>query len=269
MRSAVCVIVKDEERNILEWLAFQKVIGFDAVILVNHKSTDATLHKARLVTDLIPIHFLEETRSPPKLQERVYLEVCDRFKEEFDWIAFIDSDEFIVNDSGHRIASLLEVNEHSSAIAIPWIFFGSSGLVDYNPGLVVEDYTRRSNYDFNPNELVKSIVRPKQVKGCPNSHCFVVEGSYTLPDGGILSEWKSEGRLKKYPVGAKWRVNHYYTRSQAHWKQRMKRGQLGGFVRTMEEFKAYDRNEVEDRTAIKYSTELRLTLAGLVKAKIA
>jgi glycosyltransferase involved in cell wall biosynthesis len=262
-------MVRDEERNILEWLAFQKAIGFDAVIFVNHKSTDATMAIANKASAFIPMHFLEETRSPPKLQERVYLEVCERFKDQFDWIAFIDSDEFIVNDAGLKIAALLEHCKNSAAIAVPWIFFGSSGLVNFNTGLVIEDFVRRSNYDFNPNELIKTIVRPERVKACPNSHCFVVDGPYTLPDGSVISSWKSEGRLKQFPAATQWRVNHYYTRSQAHWQQRMKRGQLGEFVRTMQEFKAYDRNEVEDRTATKYAGEVKLIMRQVADGKLA
>jgi hypothetical protein len=47
MRAAVCLFVRDEERDIAEWLAFQFAVGFDAVILYDNGSVDRTAEIAQ------------------------------------------------------------------------------------------------------------------------------------------------------------------------------------------------------------------------------
>lgn len=262
MKTACCIMVKNEQESILEWIVYHKVLGFDEIILVDHSSDDRTVDMAQLASLVVPVSVINEQRLPPRLQERVYLEVCDRFKETFEWIAFLDADEFLVSSDSAKLADLLSINEANDAIAVPWLFYGSSGWDRRHPGLVTEVYNNRSEFSFDPNELVKSIVRPKSVIDCPNSHCFLVKGSYGLPDGSQPA-WKSPGRLHHFPSTSNWRVNHYYTRSREHWERRMKRGQLGGFVRTWAEFAAYDRNEVADTSAHKILPQVKAILAGL------
>jgi hypothetical protein len=53
-------------------------------------------------------------------------------------------------------------------------------------------------------------------------------------------------------------VNHYFTRSRAHWAAKLQRGYPSDFVvRKMEEFAEYDRNEIEDGIAARHVGALR------------
>ncbi|MDQ2762188.1 MAG: glycosyltransferase family 2 protein [Pseudomonadota bacterium] len=55
MKTAVCVIVKDETRDLAEWLAYQVAVGFDAIIAYENRSSDATpdiLDKSTRAIDL-------------------------------------------------------------------------------------------------------------------------------------------------------------------------------------------------------------------------
>ena len=42
MKSAICMIVRDEARDILEWIAFHARAGFDAQVIFDNGSTDGT-----------------------------------------------------------------------------------------------------------------------------------------------------------------------------------------------------------------------------------
>jgi hypothetical protein len=103
---------------------------------------------------------------------------------------------------------------------------------------------------------VKSIVRPARVVTGINARCFAVDGTYCGPDGGPLL-WQQPGILRTSPQLNDWRVQHYFTRSMAHWQERMQRGQLSRLTRTMEMFFEYDRNEVLDEAALRFLPPLR------------
>jgi glycosyltransferase involved in cell wall biosynthesis len=42
LRAAACLFVRDEERDIAEWLAFQIAVGFDCCIVYDNGSLDRT-----------------------------------------------------------------------------------------------------------------------------------------------------------------------------------------------------------------------------------
>lgn len=259
MRIACCLIVKNEESIIGEWIAYHYLLGFDAFIIVDHMSTDATRDVAVKMQDITTVHVLDERGQPPELQKRVYMDVVKAFVDQYDWIAFIDADEFIASNSALQIRGLLEYTS-ASAIALPWLIFGSNGLKERGNGLLIEEFDHRSMPDFSPNLHVKSIIRPRAVVSCINAHCFQLNGFYARPDGIRVTWGRAPGQLDAFPKNSEWQVNHYFTRSRGDWGRRMNRGQLGAFVRTWAEFDAYDKNDQLDLSAKRRSPEVRALL---------
>lgn len=259
VKSAACLIVKNEGTNILEWIAFHKVIGFDTIFVIDDRSLDDTKTVAASCAAAFDVRVLDLAFDGLGRQAKQYQQVCFDYKGEFDWIAFFDSDEFLVPDGSETLAEMLVRNMASSAIAVPWRMFGSSGHTDKPKGLVIEEYINRSRDDFAPTKHVKSIVKPSKVIKSENPHYFQISGEYVLPNGN-KPVWKQLGVLDQMPPTLNWYLNHYFTRSFSHWQDRMARGQLGQFVRTAQDFEIYDRNEVPDTRAA--------SMAGAVKEKI-
>lgn len=257
LKTAVCVIVKNEADHILEWIFHHINIGFDTILLYDDHSTDSTREKAAQAGTIADVRVMPWPETERERQAASYEAVCRSFEAEFDWIAFFDADEFIVPSAGERLSDLLARHGDSSAIAIPWLMFGSSGHEKATDNLIIADYTQRADYDFPPNRHVKSIVRPSQVTRCINAHIFNVEGDYAMPDGSPV-EWKSAGLLVNTPDYTNWRLHHYFTRSKEHWEKRLMRGQLGKTVRTDKEFSTYDRNEIRDESALVFIKEINI-----------
>ena len=248
MKCAVCLYVRNEERDITEWIAYHKVLGFDAFLIYDNGSTDGTVAnatRAQLVADVRIIDWSAYTRH--NAQTECYSDCCRRFGQEFDWIAFIDSDEYFSTPNHELIQSLLGRNGQHSGIALNWALFGSNGHVSYPKGMLIEAFDRRAPDDFGPNVHVKMIVRPSLVTSAENPHYFEVSGQTVDKDGSIVT-WGSPGLTKTASLDG-WRVHHYFTRSRAHWDLKMARG-YRDIVRGEHEFHLYDRNEIRDRSAV-------------------
>lgn len=90
---------------------------------------------------------------------------------------------------------------------------------------VFENYTCRSNVDFEYNYTVKSFIRPKSVEThYVNPHRFVVDGNYVTTDH-LPVTWQSDHPERTQTV-AQWdvaRINHYVIRSVHHYLEKMKR----------------------------------------------
>lgn len=264
LRIAACVIVKNEADGILEWSAYHHLLGFDAIILVDDQSSDKTIAQARKLEQHCEIIVLPYQRGLGDTQMSTYQRICRTYRSEFDWIAFIDADEFIFCPGQTSIRPWLAA-QTGAAIVLPWLFFGSSSHVEKPSGLVLEAYTHRAEFDkFPPQKHVKTIVRPGNVTRCLNPHSFEVKGDTLSPDGTPVGWSQTVGILENYDNYQSWRLNHYFTKSQENWNIRLSRGQLGPHTkRTPRQFADYDRNEVKDDSASQMAKAVAALIAEI------
>ena len=275
MRSAICLIVRDEVRDIAEWIAFHALAGFDTQIILDHGSTDGTAEIIARAAEFHDIRLHSWTDNGANSQITAYHAVCRSYRQQFDWIAFIDSDEFLVLPSCTPMNEFLGRFHGWSGVALHWAVYGSSGHVDMPAGLVVENFIRRAREEFRPARHVKSIVRPSAVLACLNPHCFELapgeRGTYCDAEGHAIA-WlaapEHQGVLRGFsatpPQYDTARVNHYFTRSRAHWQAKLARGYPNNVaVRTEADFDEHDRNDIEDEAALGRLPALRAAVARI------
>jgi hypothetical protein len=263
-------MVKNEEDMIAEWIAFHFAIGFDAVIVLDNLSTDDTWGRAEQCERFGTVLIESWRHSSADQQMLGYDYVCRRYATTFDWIAFVDCDELVVSADQPPIQSLLSAAGDASAIALQWLMFGSSGHVAKPATSMIQTFTYRARTDFPPNEHVKSIVRPARVVRAINQHAFEVEGRYVDYRGEAMI-WKFPGCTQRAPATEPlWRVQHYFTRSHDHWLEKLARGYgPDPTVRTIAEFNHYDRNEVEDRSAVRWLAPVQAMLQEIGSVTLA
>jgi glycosyltransferase involved in cell wall biosynthesis len=269
MKSAICLIVRNEARDIAEWIAFHALLGFDSQIIFDNGSDDGTARIIRAAAGLYDIRSHYWPNRSQESQISAYQAACEAYRLEFDWIAFIDSDEFLLPTEDIRINDFLARYERWSGIAVHWAVYGANGHEDFPPGLILEAFTRRADETFFAARHVKSIIRPGFANGCLNPHCFDlrghIEGSYCDAEGRPMQWWLAPerggilpGLSLEPPNYSIIRVNHYFTRSRAHWRAKLARGYPSDVaIRKMEEFDEYDRNEIPDPIAGRYLPALR------------
>jgi glycosyltransferase involved in cell wall biosynthesis len=276
MKSAVCMIVRNEARDIAEWIGFHVLAGFDTQIIFDNCSDDGTELVIRAAARHYDIRFHTWENRSKAAQTLAYEAACAAYRLEFDWMAFIDSDEFFVTASGEAVNPFLARYEAWSAVAVNWAVYGANGHEDFPDGLVTEAFTRRADTGFFQARHVKSIIRPRLALSCPNPHYFRMEeaadghycdthGNYMLwvrsPEtpGGVL-----RGVSRALPNYSVCRINHYFTRSRAHFLAKLRRGYPSDLVvRKMEEFDTYNRNDIDDPVASRWAAGVREAMAAL------
>lgn len=253
MGKIACVaVVKNEARHIAEWIAYQFVIGFDTVVILDNLSTDATRAIALEMAARLDVRVVEAPDTSAQYQTSAYAGALRQFGAEFTWMAFFDADEFLVLDAQganpqFSLPDLLARHETTAAIGVNWAIFGSSGHRDWPAGWSLEAYRWRSEAGFGPNLHVKSIVRPGRVLGIINVHAFDMDGPYRHLSGADIL-WSSPGIVAHGPDYREGKLHHYFVRSWQDWQAKMHRG-YHDLTREMGEFEVYDRNEVLDESA--------------------
>ncbi len=275
MKSAICLIVRNEVRDIAEWIAFHALAGFDTQIIFDNLSDDGTGEVIKAAGRLHDVRYHRWDNTTQSSQPAAYEAACAAYKLEFDWIAFVDSDEFLMLTHGGTVNLFLDRFTEWSGIALHWAIYGADGHEDFPEGLVLESFLRRAPPPFLPARHVKSIVRPGFVNRCLNPHCFDLRGhrlgSYADAQGRSMAWWPAPelggilpGLSMAPPDYSVARINHYFTRSRAHWAAKLRRGYPSDVaIRKAAEFDTYNRNEVEDRTACRYVPNLRPMIADI------
>jgi glycosyltransferase involved in cell wall biosynthesis len=261
MKIACVGVVKDEERYIAEWIAYQLAIGFDAVVLLDNGSSDRTKEIASTFLPRYDVRVFDWTLRTPDYLIQAYAFAATEFAGKFDWLGYFDTDEFLVLDEGASLKQVLGRLPDAAAVAVSWAMFGSSGHRDSPGGLVIENYLRRSPADFGPNRHVKSIIRPELMKRSLNGHAFEMDGAYVDLAGRPVT-WEFPAVLAAVPDYAGGKVHHYFTRSWEDWLAKLRRG-YHDRQRPEDEFYDYDRNEIFDDQAAVLASGVKSILASL------
>lgn len=220
MKTAICTCIKDEQAYLKEWLDYHLNLGFDHIYLYED---NGSISHSDIVKDydnvtLLPINIASKECVKGGRQMQSIKHSLRTLKGKYDWIAFIDVDEFIRLEENLR--DLLNKYSEYDSIYLSWKMFGACGRIDKPEGTVQESYTTPElNVDFN-----KLIGHQYQHKSIVNvNRNSLIKDNHTVCDGINMNGGK-EGKPGIHHTA--W-IDHYFTKSWKEWCNRIfKRGDL-------------------------------------------
>ena len=122
IRLSQCMIVKNEEKNIEQALAWGKGVVCEQIV-VDTGSTDRTVELAEAMGARV-YHF-------PWIDDFSAAKNFAISKAEGDWIAFLDADEYITEEDAKKLPPLLNKLDrtHYAVLLTAWIHIDGSGCV--------------------------------------------------------------------------------------------------------------------------------------------
>ncbi len=223
---AICLIVKDDHLDIVEWIEYHKRMGCSKFYITDHNSSIPMLNTIRdYVSDGLVEYFFSDLRLHARAQLHVYNECLTKYGKRHKFMAFIDSDEFIVvTNSTQTIPDILKNYEQFGGVALNWKLFGSSGHVKRPSGGVLPNY-----HLCCPNIHIKSIVNTQfTIKTGSNPHMFVYEPGYFAVDTALHPVFGPFNINTSLPapqyVYDIMYINHYNLKSEEDFKRKSARG---------------------------------------------
>ena len=189
----ICAVAKMEELYIREWIEWNKKIGVDHIVIGDNNDSDYDKPLCPIIQDYINDGYVEVINKNDILnvQQHFYNEIYHSRKNNFDWIGFIDIDEFIELPLYNDIHLFLSDNkfENKDAIILCWKNFGDNENIYYNDKPVKERFTKSINSEvtgikyfikgsLNNIDYLYSIHNPLNTKykdkNCPIICCDVL-----------------------------------------------------------------------------------------------
>jgi len=237
MKVVLVCIAKDEDSYIEEWLSYYKKLGFDEIVMYQND------WECKL--DLPYLKKL--TLNGPHKQMEAYSHFTANFRDDYDWAAFFDCDEFLVLKKHKNIHEFISEYNNDFGIGVNWQFFGPNNQMDCGE---------------HKNSLIKQFVKKQKdvdqhIKTILNLKCG---GVMTLPHNPNTTLMSTDGKFFNGPFNKDGnndvaQLNHYHHKSYEDWVKRCNRGQSDRTpTKTPETWfdGKFDFCDVEDYDAIKF-----------------
>lgn len=227
---SMCIMSKDDEECLIENINYHALLGVEHFYIYDNNSQvplKETLKDFKNVT----VELFDDTHiskgAYPKCQHKCFID----HKDEYEWIAFVCTDEFIVLKNGClSLVDFLKDYNSFGGLGINWRCFGSSGHQKKQTSVIKSFTTYKSN---NPsNRHIKTIVNTKYCVGKrfpANCHSFAyTPGKYCVNENFSKITSMHANSWNDPPTLQKIQINHYCVRSREDYRLKQEKRLKGG-----------------------------------------
>ncbi len=226
MKVALALFVKNEVQDIGSWIGWHFAQGVDKLFIFDDHSTDGTYEVIQAAST---IRDIELTRTDPVAtpdfywrQANSFMEACRRSVGVFDWIGFLDGDEYLSLDEAPAIGDFLAKFDGFNAVGLNWRIYGSGHRVLKTKIPAYDAFRFHATKDLDDQRLIKSFIRPETCSSeYINPHRFSVEGMNYADACGQPITWVAEAcKTIDWTHAA---INHYFSRTMEHYVERIRK----------------------------------------------
>ena len=217
MKVCVCCIGRMENQYIIEYVDYHVGLGVDKIFIY-----DNNYEGEEHFEDVIPSELLNDKveiinfRNLSKCQMKAYQDCYDKYNKEYDWMIFIDCDEYLYMEGFNNIKDFLKQDKFKNyeLIHINWMNYGDCNNIVYENKPLKERFHTpilpldwKKNLTVCENDHVKSIVRGglKEVAWiatphtpCGNLKCCDANGNSCHPHSPFLPFDYTSAHFKHY-----------------------------------------------------------------------
>jgi hypothetical protein len=168
MQFAVASCMRNEALFLLEWIAHQRQLGFDLIIVATNDCTDGTDIICSQISKADPsfVHIENSVQPGESPQLNGMKRVLSLpLMADIDYLLHCDSDEFLNISCGTgTLPEMIDASGASDCVALAWRYFGDAGIKRWPGGLVTENCTK-SAARLRPGAIMhKSMFKPSKFR---------------------------------------------------------------------------------------------------------
>ena len=278
-RCTIVTTMKNEAPFMLEWVAFNRAIGFTDFVIFTNDCADGTDKIAMRLQELGVAQHVDNKFKAGASPQRVALRKA-RFMDiydETDWVICADCDEFLNIRVGEgRLPDLFEAVGEADAISLCWKLFGCGSQVEYEDAFIHERFTWAAPEDFREKYRglgLKTLFRPSRAirkfgvhrpkfDGRPEGFIWTDAGGKPMPEKYFDLGWSAYGDFSHDFA----RLHHYAVRSVDSFLVKRDRGRTNHIDR--DQGVAYwadmNLNMEEDRSLVPMAARTRVEFDKLM-----
>lgn len=268
---SICAIFKNEASYLKEWIEYHKIVGIDHFYLYNNNSEDdyASVLKPYIEKDCVTLVQWPQNQA----QMQAYHDGIEKFKDETEWLAFIDIDEFIVPNLTDTIYTFLKpFQKNRPVVIVYWKMFGTAGKINRNvENLVIEDFTVSWRKYTNIGKIFYNTAfgfdKCDRYNKTLHHYAWGKFGFISVPPVNVFGKICVFGKNPVpfnsdescFPI----QINHYFTKSCEEYASKRAKGDVYFKINPHDEDYFYEhemKSTSVDYSAYKYLIKLKLAM---------
>jgi len=230
MKTLLCCVGRQQNQYIREFVEYYKGIGFTNIVLCDN-NYEGEERFEDVIGDYVDNGFviIKDYRNRKVIQLIAYSECYNDYRQDYDWVAFFDCDEFLTLVKHKQVGDFLqdELFNDFNAIVVNWMCFGDNDLVNNDGGGCLKRFTKPISYDAKhdlttpENYHVKTIVRCKNIETFRfiNPHCTDIARQCNV----LGKQHKPSTTFEEYDFSSAY-LRHYSTKTIDEYCDKMIRG---------------------------------------------
>lgn len=273
----VVTTMRNEAPFVLEWVAHQRVLGFDGILAFSNDCADGTDAMLDRLQQLGVLAHVPNPRRGTKPVQWTALRRAENhpYVKKADWVMVADVDEFLnIHAGAGRLDDLIAARPEARAFLLAWRMFGSGGTVAFRDEPVTGQFLRAA-----PDTLVwpwravqfKTLFR-NDIPGTrlgvhkPHPPKDMPEGAWVDDTGNPVPRVMGTVLPKVVRRYALAQVNHYALGSVESFVVKSDRGKPNHLDQGigLEYWLDRDFDECEDRSILRHAPALRAEMDALL-----
>ena len=231
LRVGIIAIAKNENLYLKEWIDWHLGLGFYHIIIgLNDDEFKPLITNPRVT--------YEDYHGVEKLQTLAYTELYNKYRNEFNWLLFIDIDEFVMLDGYDDVQQFLETFD-CDVVRLSSKHFSDGDMLDTDGDYrVVERFTQP--YLTSADTFVKSFISTRIELGDRKIYGHGIYDKTLDARNALGDPCENTNQHTTRIVHERCWINHYPTKTIGEYiRQKWKRGGANGNPKRYENWENY------------------------------
>jgi len=283
--SLAITATKNEGPFLLQWIAWQKAIGFERILVMHNDCTDFSARLLKLLEAHGVLTQLRHDPAPDQPPQRSAFDAAfaHPLTQAAAWVMISDVDERLVIHVGDGTLGALVEEGAMNALGmnINWRIFGTQGEEQWSDRILHRHFTRAAHTDAQQNVCFKTLFRrpqdwdhlgahgPKGWRGggrwnTRDIRMLLADG--TVSPAYVNKNWAKNATERAEVTHERAQINHYALQSAEQFAR--KKGVPSASTLTNRYngsfFQRFDRNEVADNSAARHDEAFETSFRALL-----
>ena len=232
IKVCLCVIGKEENLYIKEFVTHYKNLGYDHIFLydnndVNGEKFEDVIQEEINENFVSIINYRGYSSKYLNAQLFAYYFCYERYKRDFDWLSFFDIDEYLyINNTNISIQDFFDNKRYEKCqqIKINWLIYSDNDFLKYENKTLKERFTKESIGKLS-NRHIKATVRGSLPSNywanAKNPHSTIYNVFKACTSSGIKISSNKSLIIPDYEFA---HLKHYTTKTIEEYCNKIKRG---------------------------------------------
>lgn len=144
MKILLCGIAKLENDYVREWVEYHLGLGFDHIIIGDNNDPDGEVLQHPIIDYVLNNKVtVLDVRKPSITQMVFYNDIYNNYCDDYDWVLFLDIDEFLFLEKDNDIHDYLsrDIFNDFNSIKIHWMMMDDNNMLTNNGDPVIKRFT--------------------------------------------------------------------------------------------------------------------------------